>query len=290
MRFLGANAFWVPTLSGRLGFWDAGRMEITSLAWRTDLGLLRLGGSTLTDRGDHLEVRTPHNPTFWWGNFLLLDRAPTEDEAPVWVARHREVFAAEHVSLGVQTVSGNRADLAPLAHLGLEVDLSSVMTATRVHEPPRPNREATYRPLLTDDDWSQQVELSISTWDGVVDAGHRLFEERRAATARQLVRDGHGEWFGAFVGERLLSSLGLVRAGDGLARFQTVGTRPEARGRGLAGTLVHHASEWGLTHLDAQTLVMVADPEYLAIRVYRSVGFEESEIQLSAALRPTADG
>jgi len=29
---------------------------------------------------------------------------------------------------------------------------------------------------------------------------------------------------------------------------------------------------------------MVADPEYLAIRVYRSVGFQESEIQLSAAL------
>ena len=258
-------------------------MEVTLLAWRTDLGLLHLGGSTVTDRGDHLEVRTPHNPTFWWGNFLLLDHAPTDAEAPAWVARHREVFSAEHVSLGVHAVTGTGADLAPLASLGLEVDLSSVMTATRVHEPPRPNREATYRPLLTDDDWIQQVELSVSTWDGVVDAGHRLFEERRAATARRLVHDGHGEWFGAFEGERLQSSLGLVRAGDGLARFQTVGTRPEARGKGLAGTLVHHASAWGLAHLGVQTLVMVADPEYLAIRVYRSVGFQESEIQLSAA-------
>ncbi|MDQ2758198.1 MAG: GNAT family N-acetyltransferase [Actinomycetota bacterium] len=260
-------------------------MEVTSLAWLTDLALLRLGGSEVTDRGDHLEVRTPLNPTFWWGNFLLVDHAPHAGEAPAWVARHREAFAAQHVSLGVQT-AGTRTDLAPLADLGLEVDLSSVMTAAQVHPPPRPNREATYRPLASDDDWRQQVELSTSTWDGVVDAGHRLFEERRAATQRRLVHDGYGQWFGAFEGERLLSSLGLVQAGDGLARFQNVGTRPEARGRGLAGTLVHHASAWGLASSGANTLVMVADPDYLAIRVYCSVGFVESETQLSAALRP----
>ncbi|MEO3937238.1 GNAT family N-acetyltransferase [Dermatophilaceae bacterium Soc4.6] len=259
-------------------------MEVTSLGWRTDLALLRLGGSTVTDRGDHLEVRTSHNPTFWWGNFLLLDHAPGPVEAPGWVARHREVFGAEHVSLGVHAVAAEGADLAPLVDLGLAVDRSSVMTAARVHPPPRPNHEATYRPLSGDDDWRQQVDLSISTWDGVVDDGHRLFEQRRAATQRQLVSDGHGQFFGAFEGERLLSSLGLVRAGDGLARFQNVGTHPEARERGLAGTLVHHASRWGLSDLGASTLVMVADPDYLAIGVYRSVGFAESETQLSAAL------
>ena len=29
----------------------------------------------------------------------------------------------------------------------------------------------------------------------------------------------------------------------------------------------------------ARTLVMVADPDYLAIRVYRSVGFDDTEVQ-----------
>jgi predicted GNAT family acetyltransferase len=80
--------------------------------------------------------------------------------------------------------------------------------------------------------------------------------------------------------------MGLFRAGSGLARFQSVETRPEARGRGLAGTLVHHVSGYGFAELEARTLVMVADPAYLAIRVYRSVGFAETESQLQAERRP----
>ena len=80
--------------------------------------------------------------------------------------------------------------------------------------------------------------------------------------------------------------MGLVRADTGLARFQNVETHPDARGRGLAGTLVHHVSEYGFAELGASTLVMVADPEYLAIRVYRSVGFEDTETQLQVQRGP----
>jgi predicted GNAT family acetyltransferase len=102
------------------------------------------------------------------------------------------------------------------------------------------------------------------------------------------VEAGHGVWFGAFLGDRLVSSMGLVRAGEGLARFQDVKTHPDARGRGLAGTLVHTVSRYGFDHLDAETLVMVADPDYLAIRVYRSVGFDDTETQLQALRMPQA--
>jgi hypothetical protein len=45
---------------------------------------------------------------------------------------------------------------------------------------------------------------------------------------------------------------------------------------------VHHASRYGFDELGARTLVMVADPDYLAVRVYRSVGFADSESQLQA--------
>jgi hypothetical protein len=34
---------------------------------------------------------------------------------------------------------------------------------------------------------------------------------------------------------------------------------------------------------------MVADPEYLAIRLYRSVGFSDSESQLQAERKPVED-
>ena len=47
-------------------------MRVTSLGFLTDLALRVLEGAEVTDRGDYLVVRSPDNPTFWWGNFLLL--------------------------------------------------------------------------------------------------------------------------------------------------------------------------------------------------------------------------
>jgi predicted GNAT family acetyltransferase len=82
--------------------------------------------------------------------------------------------------------------------------------------------------------------------------------------------------------------MGLFTASPGLARFQNVKTHPDARGRGLAGTLVHRVSRYGFDELGADTLVMVADPDYLAIRIYRSVGFADTERQLQAERKPAS--
>ena len=85
-----------------------------------------------------------------------------------------------------------------------------------------------------------------------------------------------------------MSSMGLFRASPGLCRFQDVKTHPDGRGQGLAGTLVHAIGRHGFAELGARTLVMVADPDYLAIRVYRSVGFDATETQLLAQRKPGA--
>jgi ribosomal protein S18 acetylase RimI-like enzyme len=159
----------------------------------------------------------------------------------------------------------------------------TVMTADHVRAPARPNTEATYRPLTTDEDWAQQVELSRV---GETTGYDLPFVTARAAADRSLVDAGYGAWWGAFDGDRLLSSMGLFTASEGLARFQSVKTHPDARGRGLAGTLVHRVSRYGFEELGARTLVMVADPDYLAIRIYRSVGFADTERQLQATRKP----
>jgi hypothetical protein len=260
-------------------------MDIRGLGWRTDLALLEISGSVVEDLGDHLVVRTPDNPSFWWGNFLLLAEPPTDAaDARRWLGAFEAAFpAAEHRTLGIDGTRGTPADAAPFEGLGLRTEMSSVMTATEVHEPPRPNRDATYRPLESDADWEQQVVL---TMDGETIGYDREFVEPRTGALRRLVDAGHGHWWGAFENGRLLSSMGLFRASPGLARFQTVKTVPDARGRGLAGTLVHEISRFGFADLEAETLVMVADPDYLAIRVYRSVGFADSEVQVGVERKP----
>ena len=260
-------------------------MDIASLAFRTDLAMLEHSGSRIEDRGTHLVVRTPDNPTYWWGNFLLLPAPPGDaGEAHDWLTSFESEFPeARHRTFGVDGRDGTRDDLAPFAEVGLDVEMSAVMTATSVHEPPRPNTGATYRPLESETDWAQQVEVARAGED----VGYELpFVTARTAAQRRLVHAGHGAWWGAFEGGRLLASMGLFTASPGLARFQSVKTHPDARGRGLAGTLVHRVSRYGFDELGAHTLVMVADPDYLAIRIYRSVGFADTERQLQAERKP----
>jgi ribosomal protein S18 acetylase RimI-like enzyme len=260
-------------------------MEIASLAYRTDLAMLEHSGSSVEDRGTHLVVRTPDNPTFWWGNFLLLPGPPGDEaEATMWLERfEREFPEARHRTFGIDGTAGGPADVAAFAAIGMETDVSSVMTATDVHEPRHPNADATLRRLSSDNDWARQVELSMVGEELGYD---RAYCTARTAAERSLVEQGYGAWWGAFEGDTLLASMGLFTASPGLARFQHVKTHPDARGRGLAGTLVHRVSRYGFEELEAKTLVMVADPEYLAIRIYRSVGFSDSERQLQVTRKP----
>ncbi len=263
-------------------------MDVRSLAFRTELALLRFGGTTVQDRGDHLLVVTPDNAAFWWGNFLLLRDVPPSEQIENWIERHRsEIPEAEHVALGFDVTTGAKADLAGFAARGMEIDASSVMTAQRTHRPRTRNRAAVNRAVVSDADWEQSVSLTLRCHgDGEEPTTYERFVRARAASFRRTVEQGHGGWFGAFLDDRLVAQLGLFAAGSGLARFQAVETDPAVRRQGLAGGLVYDVSRYGFGALRASTLVMVADPEYVAIQLYRAVGFVDSETQLQASRPP----
>jgi ribosomal protein S18 acetylase RimI-like enzyme len=261
--------------------------SIRSLGWRTSLALLQSTGSTITDRGDHLVVRTESNPGFWWGSFLLLREPPAADQVPEWVVRFEATFPqAAHRAFGLDDPTASGEAFAGFAALGYEVERSSVMTAGSVDHPQRAPVGATCRPLVDDDDWAQHVGLSLTVYPTEEGEDGRAFVEVRAAVRRRAVAAGAGFWVGAFVDGRLVSQLGVLRAGGGLGRYQDVETHPDFRRRGLAGTLVAQAGETMLDAEGVHTLVMVADPDDEAIRLYRSLGFVESEHQLEASLAP----
>lgn len=262
-------------------------IAITSLGYRTDLMLLEMSGSELTDQGEYVVVRTPSNPTFWWGNYLLFRTpfAPGDAVAREEIFR-REFPDAEHRSMGLDTTDGLAGTEDELKAANLEVERSTVMTATEVHEPARPNDTSQYRFLTSDSDWEQLVGLTLTSATMEVDDGYREYNRRRVDAERALCEAGDAKWFGAFDGDRLQASLGLASDGSGVARFQTVQTQPDDRGQGIASTLVHRASRYGFDELGAHTLVMVADPDYLAIRIYRSLGFGDNEVQLFVSRPP----
>jgi len=255
-------------------------MNIRSLGYRTDLAIRVLEGSQVEDRGDYLVIRSSQNPTFWWGNFLLLSVPPLPGRADEWLARFDAEFpGASHVALGVDVTEADAVDPRELIEAGLRLTRLTVLTASDVHVPPRLNTNATYRILSGDDDWRQAAQLRA-----VVSAGEPgsepEFLRARLAAERAITEAGHGSWFGAFVDGRLLAQLGLITGKAGLARYQNVETHPAERRQGLAGTLVWHAGRHALAADGASALIMVADPADVAIRVYRSVGFVAAQAQI----------
>lgn len=162
-----------------------------------------------------------------------------------------------------------------------------MLAATALHEPPHVNLAVQYRPLAGDADWQQSLELRLAA-DDSDGAATQAFYEQRTADARRTAENGHGAWFGAFASGRLTAQLGIFSDGSGIARYQNVETDPDWRRNGLAGTLVWQAGQWALGHLDARTLVIVADPAAAAIRIYRSVGFGDVETQTAFQRPPYA--
>jgi ribosomal protein S18 acetylase RimI-like enzyme len=258
-------------------------VRIRSLGFLTDVALRVLEGAEAAERDDYLVVRSPDNPDFWWGNFLLLGAWPEPGTGDTWLARFADEFPlARHVALGVDTTGGDETIPIPAEFLaaGLEPQRDTVLTCAAVRPPPHPNSEAEIRRLESDADWQQSLDLGIRCFG---DDEPQEYLHRRATARRRLTQAGHGAWFGAFTGGRLLAQLGLCDAGGGLARYQVVETDPAARRQGLAGTLVWHAGRYGREVLGPSAFVIVADPADAAIRVYRACGFADLQTQLSLA-------
>jgi len=266
-------------------------MQLASLGFRTDVALRAAEGSEVTDRGGYLVIRSPGNPGFWWGNFLLLRAWPREGDG--WLDRFAAEFPqAEHVAIGVDVTEAGGPEVGsavPAEFAALEPETSTVLTSAGIQKPRHVNTEAEIRPLESDQDWRQSLELTLRCY-GEQSPGD--FQQLRSATRRRLTQGAQGvqgaqagraAWFGAFDGGRLVAQLGICDAGGGLARYQDVETDPAARRRGLAGTLVWHAGRFARAGLGASTLVIVADPAEGAIRIYRGCGFADAQTQFGFA-------
>ena len=111
-------------------------MHVSSLGFRTDLALLTASGSLVEDRGTHLVVRTPANPSYYWGNFLLLAQAPVPGgEREVVGAFRTEFPEARHVSIGIDRPDLADESRAAFEAAGLTIDVASVLTATALRAP-----------------------------------------------------------------------------------------------------------------------------------------------------------
>jgi ribosomal protein S18 acetylase RimI-like enzyme len=254
-------------------------MRVTSLGFRTDLALLTASGSVVEDRGTHLVVRSPDNPSYFWGNFILLAEPPVPGgEREVVGAFQTEFPQADHVSIGIDTPDLTDEARTAFEAAGLTVDVATVLTASSL-QPPR-EVEAEVRALDSDEDWEARARLSQQLYPQTSEESFMTFAREKNTQERRLVEAGRGKRFGAFVDGRLVSTAAIFVTEDGVARFQSVETHPDHRRQGLAAAVTHGAGQFGLDHLGVRTLVIVADTDGEAIGIYRRLGFTDSERQL----------
>jgi hypothetical protein len=252
---------------------------VASLGLRTDLMLIGWDG-VIDEVDGAVRARSPANPSFFFGNFLLFPDAPKAGHD--WVARYASAFPdRKRVCLRWDRPDGERGELAELIADGFTIEETIVMQTSTPRAPPRITPGVALRRIESDADWAAVTALQAATmsesWPGGAE-----FARAQMARYRPFVAAGRGAWFGAFDGDELVADMGVFVEG-GVARFQAVETSRAHRRRGLCGTLAHHAACVALAELDAKTLVMVGLPDHTA-HVYATVGFEPCE-RLVAAFR-----
>ncbi|HSO65218.1 MAG TPA: GNAT family N-acetyltransferase [Ornithinibacter sp.] len=259
-------------------------MRTCPAGWATDLAILEHTGSVLEDHEDHLVVRTPHNPDFYWGNFLLVTDEDGLGDAGRWVSTFQLAFPeATWVAIGLTRMP---EDQDPWVAQGLQLELDDVLTTrTLPRQAPLPEGYTVRR--LSGRDWARSVARSVAENDRTGEhdpTSYERFAQREAQARRTLSRRGIGAWFGAFSGASLVADLGIVRCGT-TARYQDVSTDDQHRRHGLASHLLGVAARWAADG-GCDQWVIVTEAANPAGRVYRSLGFAPDTGIVQAYRRP----
>lgn len=271
------------------------RVEALSLGWRSHLLACRFGAE-VGERDDHVVLRV--NPTYYWGNCLILKDAPRDVDLAHWLARFDAEIGSKqpestHLAFGIDAAL--LPDPLPSWHaVGIdEFDEMAVLTLDPAGLSPQPAvRDApglVLRALLLPGELDLAVEAQVAARDASFEAeGYRIFRRRAMQRLAAMHAAGIAHWFGAVVLGELAADCGLVHDGY-LGRFQFVETQGAWRRRGLCRALVHHVCRYAFDTLGLQRLVMCADPHDVAIGIYLSVGFLQVESHWCLQRRPRAD-
>jgi GNAT superfamily N-acetyltransferase len=267
-------------------------MNIKSLGYRTDLIFPAFDGEII-DRGDYLVVRSPANPAFYWGNFLLFSQPPREGDFRKW----RDLFALEigappethHQVFGWDSPEGEEGIIQPFLQAGFRLIRDVVMTSSELQGPARPSDLVSIRALETESDWEQAVNNQVECREPEFEEGeYRVYRKKQMDRYRNMAASGLGDWFGAFVDQRLVADLGLFHD-EGVGRFQSVETHPDFRRRGIGGTLIYRAGRQAKAEYDLHTLAIVAEQASSPARLYESLGFQPREKQVGLEWWPQID-
>ncbi len=257
-------------------------MHIQSLGYKTNLIFNNYDGS-VTENKRYITIKTRNNPNFFWGNLLLYKQPPKHGDLQLWKSDFKKEFTNPkifHMTFAWDCPDGNLGDHSEFIADGFELDKSVVLTSQSVSKPPKFNSQVSIQPLKSDDDFEKIISTQTSCGNKEIlsEKSWESFYRAQMLQYKKMINDGLGHWFGAYLNNELVGGLGLFFENN-IGRFQQVCTAPSYQGQGACRSLVYLASQYAFQNMNVDTLVMVADQEYHAAKIYESVGFIPTQKQ-----------
>ena len=169
-------------------------MEVRSLGYQTDLMFASYDGEII-DCDNYLVIRTPTNPSYYWGNYLLFDHPPVKGDYQRW----QELFTREigvpplvsHQTFGWDTTDNEQGVIEPFLENDYHMEKSVVLTTQQPISPANPAWGVTVRPLEVDNDWTHCIENQVECREpGFAEASYRPFRQRQMKRYRAMARAG----------------------------------------------------------------------------------------------------
>jgi GNAT superfamily N-acetyltransferase len=243
-----------------------------SLDWATDLEILRLTGSDIQEFADHIIVKTPSNPTYHWGNCLLVLDHSLVDQAQTWVSKFHQNFPqANWISIALPVLPKNTDDWESQ---GIKLEPLEVLQINQLPKSfPLPSGYQVR--ALAGEDWDllAQKEIAENSISKMYEPNdYEDFINQTNQMRKELCQKGKAAWFGAFSNDELVANLGIVVC-ETTGRYQSVETHISHRRRGLASHLLGIAARWSADN-GCVNWVIATEATNDAGRVYRRAGFE----------------
>ena len=252
-------------------------MKINSLGIKTDM-IFHGYSAVIKDHGNFKSIKTPSNPGFRWGNYLLFENPPKRADFAIWKACFQKHIgtAPEVTHMLFAWDSPSPGEYSEFSKAGFTLEEDVVQTAKKLVKPKAAKVELIMRPLDFKKEFPQVIENHFLTRGDEEAASYRAFWEQNAKLYLKMIEDGAGLWFGAFVEGKLVSDMGLFYQ-DKVARYQAVISLEKYRNLGIASNLVYFVGQFGFNNFGVSDLVIVADQNYHAKDIYRRLGFSGNE-------------
>ena len=238
----------------------AAMTPIKNLCYRSD-AIFHLRDGFVEEHADYFAIRTPSNPSFWFGNFILFKRAPMPGDLSRWLQIHEHIFgsALNHITLGWDEdhpgVTGEFVDA------GFKIQDGIGLSIAAYENPVATNPDLVVRRLRSDSEWKQMVDLQIEIdrEDFQYGGDNGDFRTTQMNSLRAMAEEGRGDWWGAFDqdSEAVIGGMGLYFDADHtFGRFQYVTTRSTSRRQRVCTTILDHVVRHAFETFHPEQLVI----------------------------------